>query len=571
MDFNNQVLIVDVANIRDHAPETMKSRRHEGRDVPLSSLEYLDTALDALEYQVPSGTVLKIADFSLLYNFPDNEKTEFKRRTNLEPTDPQFIYLLPNQSKKAERWSGRLRNKPGDNVGFIEADDVILSLAVELDAYVVSGDSYSDEKFDHQMKSIRDRLFVHRCNPESNSWVFVKSIEYFSEHHKKRDSWDHIKSLTTIARVIGDSRSFDRQSDFDIRNFAFNTLIEEFWENKPSRVTVDQDRQLTSNPFKNRLGGVLSRPSHVGALPRQLSPLAVSQAVTSNNWELVPSAASMQLSKEIHVDQVSLPMPTYYASAVHAISKHKDERIAIMGKLVQGGMDLFIEWVLSDKRIKILVASDHVLPRLGELVRITGTVHQDDGDITLEVGSRDTVVTIDFADVVKERVDKVRRSQPKMQRGYWILPSMKWGGRPVSPSGSIVESGFVPRPIPNSFPNSSSNIPKVPLVTQTDVNPIRLSGPADTDWSVNPILAELDGFQPIEPVMTSLNSFGRIQFLETVVDNRRAAKVRRSWTVAIAIALGFAVAFALYLSIKYGSEIAPPVQRSGWGFGLKYR
>jgi hypothetical protein len=227
--------------------------------------------------------------------------------------------------------------------------------------------------------------------------------------------------------------------------------------------------------------------------------------------------------------------------------------------------------VLSDKRIKILVASDHVLPRLGELVRITGTVHQDDGDITLEVASRDTVVTIDLADVVKERVDKVRRSQPKMQRGYWILPSMKWGGRPVSPSGSIVESGFVPRPIPNSFPNSSSNIPKVPLVTQTDVNPIRLSGPADTDWSVNPILAELDGFQPIEPVMTSLNSFGRIQFLETVVDNRRAAKVRRSWTVPIAIALGFAVAFALYLSIKYGSEIAPPVQRSGWGFGLKYR
>ena len=108
-------------------------------------------------------------------------------------------------------------------------------------------------------------------------------------------------------------------------------------------------------------------------------------------------------------------------------------------------------------------------------------------------------------------------------------------------------------------------------MTQTDVNPIRLSGLADADWSVNPILAELDGSQPIEPVMTSLNSFGRIEFLATVADNRGAAKASRSWMVPIAIALGFAVAFALYLSIKYGSEIAPPVQRSGWGFGLKYR
>ena len=54
MDFNNQVLIVDVANIRDHAPETMKTRKHDGRDVPLSSLEYLDSALAALESQVQS-------------------------------------------------------------------------------------------------------------------------------------------------------------------------------------------------------------------------------------------------------------------------------------------------------------------------------------------------------------------------------------------------------------------------------------------------------------------------------------------------------------------------------------
>jgi hypothetical protein len=58
MDFNNHILIIDVANIRDRDPATMKTRTHEGRNIPLSSLQYLDSALAALEKQVPSGTVL---------------------------------------------------------------------------------------------------------------------------------------------------------------------------------------------------------------------------------------------------------------------------------------------------------------------------------------------------------------------------------------------------------------------------------------------------------------------------------------------------------------------------------
>ncbi len=571
MDFNNQVLIVDLANIRDHAPETMKTRKHEGRDVSLSSLEYLDSALDALEYQVPSGTVLKIADFALKYNFTDDEKIEFERRTKLEPTDPQFIYLLPYQSKKTESWSRRLRRKPTDNPDFIEADDIILSLALELDAFVVSGDSYSDEKFDHQMKSIRNRLFIHHFNPDTNSWVFVKSIEYYSEHRERRDVWDRIKKLTTIAQEIGDSRQFEAQSDFDIRDFAFNTLIEEFWEHKRGRVTVDQDRHLFKNPFKDLSSGISFRPQQVEAVPRELDLLVASTAVTSNNRELVSVNAPLEPIKEIRAKQVALPMPKYYASAIHAILKHKDERIALMGMLVRDNSDFYIEWVLSDKRIKILAASTLDLPRMLELVRITGIVHQDDANIYLEVEPRDTVVRVDLADIVEERVDNIRRKQPNLQRDYWFLPAMKWGGRRLTSSGSVVDSGLVPRPIQTSFPKPLPKIPKTLLVTESDVNPIRSGRSVDADWSFDPISTEVDGAQFFEPVMTTVDSSGRIEFLEPIANDRRVTKSGRLWKVLALVALGLVAAFGLYLYMRQGSEMLLPITGSGAASRLTMR
>jgi hypothetical protein len=555
MDFNNQVLIVDVANIRDHAPETMKTRKHDGRDVPLSSLEYLDSALAALEFQVPAGTVLKIADFSLMHNFSDDERIEFKRRTNLEPTDPQYIYLLPFQPKTPQRRGGLFRRKPTDNPDFIEADDVILSLALELDAFVISGDSYSDEKFDRHMKSIRDRLFVHNFNPETKSWVFAKSIEYYSEHRERRDAWDRIKSLTTIAQEIGDSRQFEVQSDFDIRNFAFNTLIEEFWEHKRGRVTVGQDRHLTSTPLKELQISIARRPQPIEAMPRELEPVG----------------APPVISNEIRAEQVSLPMPTYYASAVHAILRHKDERIALMGKLVRDNSDFYIEWVLSDKRIKILAASTRDLPRMGELVRITGTVHQDDSNIYFEVEQRDTVVTVDLADIVEERVDNIRRKQPNLQRGYWFLPALKWGGRRVASPRPIVDSRSVPRPIPTSFPKPLPKIPKTHLVTESDVNLIRSGRSIDADWSFDPISTEADGAQLFEPVMTTVNSFGRIEFLEPIANDRRVAKSGRLWKVLVLVALGLVAAFGLYLYMRQGSEILFPTKGIGGGFRSTYR
>ena len=90
MDFSNDILIVDIANIRDDDPEHGKTRMRDGHKVRMSSIHYIDSALSALQVQVPAATILKIADYSLQYNFPESEGQEFLRRTNLEPTDKNY-------------------------------------------------------------------------------------------------------------------------------------------------------------------------------------------------------------------------------------------------------------------------------------------------------------------------------------------------------------------------------------------------------------------------------------------------------------------------------------------------
>jgi len=567
MDFNNDILIVDVANIRDHSPATMKTRRFEGRDIPLSSLEYLDSALIELQSQVPSGTILKIADFSLIHNFSDEDKVEFRRRTNLDPTDSQYIYLLPFQPKRTESKSGLFRRKPTNNSDFVEADDIILALALELDAYVVSGDYYSDEKFDRHMKSIRERLFVHHFNAATNSWIFVKSLEYYSENRNLRDDWGRISSLTTITEEIGANQSFEAQSDLDIRDFAYNTLIEEFWEHKRGRVTVDLDRRLTSNPLKNLINGISLRPQQVVTASRDLAVKGKSAVIATGGRNLAPTEATHQISRPVRGGPMALPMPTYYASAVHAIAKHKDERIAIMGKLIRSDNSVYLEWVLADKRIKILTGSSYSLPKTGELVRITGTVIQDDTNICLEVESRDTAVTVELEDIVRERVENVRRTQPVRQQRLWSMPAMRWGRIRSKSNEPALAPGFVPRPIPKSFPMPSAATPN----SSNNQIFVRPSDASIQDWTTEQIPRIIDEAQLSEPVMTSVDSAGRIEFLESNTRSRRPTKSGRLRRLLLLAVFVIAVAVGLYVYVKSNSETPRPTYGSGSAIGLNIR
>ncbi len=537
MDFNNDVLIVDIANIRDDDPEHGKTRMREGRRVRMSSIPYIDSALSALQVQVPAATILKIADYSLQYNFPESEKSEFLRRTNLEPTDRNYIYLLPLQPRKEHRKKSLFSRKPVEDPNFVEADDIILALAAELEAFVISGDFYVDEKFNRRMKSIRDRLFVQCFNREIGLWRFVKSKEYLKTNRSMRDGWEKIESYTSIGQVIVGEKIFDEVSDFEIRNFAFNTIIEEFWANKKVRITVHQNRRLTSLPFRNVQPGVLIAPD-LAELTQKVEVVNsdVSIVVPSREVERLPHAAQKIVYAAAKKSDLSLP--SYYAASIPSISKHDGERIAVLGMIVRAGPDVFVEWVLSNLRIQVRSNSYEGFPRNGEIVRITGVVERSGDRVSLRHEAIDSIDLVPFTELVQRRVKAARSSELTRPPTNWFLPSLRWRmprriqferQRPIN---QVL-------PLKPSWPTSAVVPPplKTEVVGQSETRTPTLN------WFDAQNLEGLSDFQ----LLADDSGLGEVELAEADASSKRIFSLRDSLKVVIGVAVFAGVIVLIYL------------------------
>lgn len=559
MDFSNDVLIVDIANIRDDDPEHGRTRMRDGRRVRMSSIPYIDSALSALQIQVPAATILKIADYSLQYNFPESEKQEFLRRTNLESTDKNYIYLLPLQPKKEQTKKGLFSRKPAEDPNFVEADDIILALAAEFEAFVISGDFYVDEKFNRRMRTVRDRLFVPRFNRIADSWWFVNSKEYFKTNRNMRDSWDIIESFTTISQSIGIEKSFDEGSDFEIRDFAFNTLIEEFWANKKVQITVHQKRKLTSLPFRNVLPSVLTAPASVNAIQKvEVVESNIAALVPSREVERIPVAAQRTL--QATAVRKDLALPSYYAASVPSISRHEGERIAVLGMIVRDGTDVFIEWVLSNLRIKVLTNSFENFPRHGEIVRITGIIQKDKERISLHCDSTDSIDLVPFTELVEKRINAARSSGLRRSPTKWSLPSLMW--RMVNQQQSEGATS-----IKQTLPiNSNWPIPTVvrPLL-KTQGRQAENIAPV-LNWFDAQNLEELNDFQ----LLTAISGSGEVELTVTTAKHKKYFGLSVFWKVVIGLVLTMATTLLLYF-IGFNQATTMDIAPHGGGIGITKR
>lgn len=558
MDFSNDVLIVDIANIRDDDPEHGRTRMRDGRKVRMSSIPYVDSALSALQVQVPSATILKIADYSLQYNFLESEKQEFLRRTNLEPTDKNYIYLLPLQPKKEQRKKGLFSRKPAEDPNFVEADDVILALAAEFEAFVISGDFYVDEKFNRQMRIIRDRLFVQRYNRATDSWLFVNSKEYFKTNRIARDSWENIESFTTISQSIGIEKSFDEGSDFEIRDFAFNTLIEEFWANKKVQITVHQKRKLTSLPFRNVLPSVLTSSAPVKVIEKFEEVVSnISVLVPSREVEQIPVAAQKIL--QATTKKTDLALPSYYAASP-SILKHQGERIAVLGMIVRDGTDVFVEWVLSNLRIQVLSNSFEDFPRHGEIVRITGIIQKDNEKISLYYESTDSIDLVPFTELVQKRIKAARSSELRRPSTKWSLPSLRWRvarqqqSEKATPTKQTLP--FKPNwPIPAVVPPPIKTQERQPETIAPVLN-----------WFDAQNLEELNDFQ----LFTEMSSSREVELMETTATHKKNPRLSVFWKVVIGVVLLIATTVLTYF-VGFDQATPMDITPRGGGIGLTKR
>jgi hypothetical protein len=102
-------------------------------------------------------------------------------------------------------------------------------------------------------------------------------------------------------------------------------------------------------------------------------------------------------------------------------------------------------------------------------------------------------------------------------------------------------------------------------------NFVRLSDVGSQDWTTEQLSGLIDEAQLSEPVMTSVDNAGRIEFLETNTRVRRATKSGRLRRVLILAVFITAVAVCLYVYVKSNSETPRPTYGSGSAIGLNMR
>lgn len=146
----NKLVVVDVANVRPDR-ETRRGlfgRRSKQYGSTLASIGYIDSLLLAISAQIPSASVISIADRVLLHRFETGaDARTFRERMQLPASDPEFIYVMPPQKSSREYLQRRGRRDAAKSKTYVKADELILSVAAARDGLVVSGDLYRDLEY----------------------------------------------------------------------------------------------------------------------------------------------------------------------------------------------------------------------------------------------------------------------------------------------------------------------------------------------------------------------------------------------------------------------------------------
>ena len=97
----------------------------------------------------------------------------------------------------------------------VEADPLILQVALEVGGFVISGDKY--RKYSDKTKIINDMIFVPVKNDSSVEFEFFKSSEFYEIRGKHRNFEDLMKNKVQTLKGFIDISSDSTANDSSIR------------------------------------------------------------------------------------------------------------------------------------------------------------------------------------------------------------------------------------------------------------------------------------------------------------------------------------------------------------------
>lgn len=370
------VAVIDMANLRDNS----NIRRLRNRKKVYSSWDYIDSVIASLKNCIDNLTIVPIFDAGLAGNFEgfDNEITNFRKSLNY--LDEDYIYFLREHR--------------------VEADPLILQVALEVGGFVISGDKY--RKYSDQIKRLNDMIFVPVKNDSSVEFEFFKSTEFYEIRGKHRNFDDLTKNKVQTLKSFIDINSDLVANDSSIREQVFgNGGIETlFWEDHFRTTRYGEKEMLRDKPFAN-----LSL-----SIPKLFGEKQATQVLVN---------AKRRIGKQ-RKEQVVV-----FCDSLNQVNLEAEADVQLVGKLGRSGEQLFLEWFRGDKAVRI--NGFYTRKELDKnFIKIPGILSRGPDGFELETAEDAEFEQISFVDAVIHRLSRiVERSGDDAPR-RWSLPSLNW-------------------------------------------------------------------------------------------------------------------------------------------------
>ena len=449
----NKLVVVDVANVRP-APVAQRGlfgrRGERARDV-FTSIEFIDSLLLDISAQIPCASVVAIADRVLQHRFEKpSDQSVFRERTRLPATDPEFIYLMPPQAVRRDSrkiWGRRAEGEAGE---FVEADELILSVAAASEGLVVSGDYYRDSKYRNLVEWLAGSHYVPVRDTSHGSWLLCAKTKAMRLRGREREEPLTMRSIAGINPIHLTSAGFDRESDLFLRRHIFETVIPQFWADRSAGeqiFTIGDRSPLVFRPFS-----ALRLPERIP----EIRELEIQEPVETVTEELLLESDALEpVLLTGPTDQIAEPIEVrrrlrkqLWASNSSSNLRYINQIVSMIGQVfLKSDGNQVLRWVYPYGSIRIIGEVPKHVRRAVDVVKLQGLLRKEDEELVLDINTYATrqVEPFDLQDLYRTSIIKIRalHMQPKIRS--WSPPVPK---RLVTQPESVVRTAPASRIMP---------------------------------------------------------------------------------------------------------------------------
>jgi len=346
------IVIVDAANINERRlGKVWEFPNQDGETTQYWSFEHFTDFRDNLRLALPGAAIICLFDESSQDRCSsEDDEANLLYAWTRPPHDKMKIFKVPRK---------------------FSADDLIFELAKKLDAYVISGDRFEEQK-DSEEWTRQRMVFYARYPKNSQRWTFVNQFDIDSE----------AKSPLTLAKSVS---IFDRRELTENECFELAQYVERF------SAKFFSDKKNTQ--FEKR------KPFIRAKIKKNYQTASLSNRIIIGDIQLAEVTDVRQIAKA-----------NIRAYNISFLRKYLKNYVTIIGRLGKSGSTIFIEWFNGYRSIKVVPDDEssfieHINSR--QFLEVSGKLRESSEGLVIETARIERIFA--FEDLIRKLPDTESR------------------------------------------------------------------------------------------------------------------------------------------------------------------